>query len=137
MNLISENGVWLTESEFVTSDGKISKAKGKTEISIIGETIMNHSSAELDGNAIVNDYKIKVSNNNRHPFLSKNPALGIQKGFFDVDRNIIYSRFEIENSSLNGFEVVIRNDNICNAHGALYDGNKLINTWTAKLIKAD
>lgn len=135
MNLLSENGIWITESEFVTEDGKISKATGETQIHINNGIISNHSFAEIDGKKLVNDYEITISDTNRYPFQSKNPVLGVQKGYFDIDRNTVYSRFEIDSTTMNGFEVIIRDDNICTAYGALYDKTKLINTWKAILRK--
>jgi hypothetical protein len=135
MNLLSENGIWITKSEFVTADGKISKATGETQIQINNGIISNHSFAEIDGNKLVNDYEITISNTNRYPFQSKNPALGVQKGYFDIDRNTVYSRFEIDSTNLNGFEVIIMEGNICTAYGALYDQTNLINTWKAMLKK--
>jgi hypothetical protein len=135
MNLLSENGIWITESEFVAADGKISKATGETQIHIDNRIISNHSFAEIDGKKLINDYEITISDTNRHPFQSKNPALGVQKGYFDIDRNTVYSRFEIDSTTMNGFEVIIREGNICTAYGALYDHTNLINTWKAKLRK--
>lgn len=136
MNLVSETGVWITESEFVDPNGQISKATGETSITINGKSkITNHSYVEMGGKTLVNDYEIHITENNRYPFQSLNPTLGIQKGYFDIDRNVIYSRFEIENTVLNGYEIIIRNEDICTAYGALYNNTELINTWTAILRK--
>jgi hypothetical protein len=118
MTFISENAIWITESEFVTAEGIISKATGETQINIANETITNHSFAEINGNTLVNDYEIHLTNTNRYPFQSLNPTQGIQKDYFDIDRNIIFSRFEIENTVLNGYEVIIRNEDICTAYDA-------------------
>ena len=135
MNLISENATWHSVSEFVSADGTISRAKGETIISVGDATISNRSHVDIDDRTLTNDYEITVAPGNRYPFRSQNPALGTQTGYFDIDRNVIYSRFEIENTALNGFEVIVRNGDTCTAHGALYDRSELINTWSAVLTK--
>ena len=135
MHLLSENATWTTESDFVGADGTVSRAKGETVIRVGDATITNHSYVELDGRTLTNDYEITIADGKRHPFRSQNPALGTQTGYFDIDRNVVYSRFEIENTALNGFEVIVRNGERCTAHGALYDGSALINTWSAVLTR--
>lgn len=82
----------------------------------------------LSGQIII---KITVITDNEYLFESLNPELGIQKGIFNIDRNLIYSKFVIEGTDLNGFEIIKRVENTCYANGALYDGQKLINTWNA------
>jgi hypothetical protein len=59
--------------------------------------------------------------------------LGIQKGIFSIDRNTIFSKFRIENSDMNGFEVINRDNDLCKAYGALYNGNELVNSWQTTL----
>jgi hypothetical protein len=71
-----------------------------------------------------------------YEYVSKNPALGQQKGTFNIDRNRIYSKFVIENTAFNGFEVNVRRGNCCYSEGALYDGNVLVNIWTCVMEKA-
>ncbi|MCK9183038.1 MAG: hypothetical protein M0P13_09195 [Fibrobacteraceae bacterium] len=133
MHLLSESNNWITESEFVTSTGAISKAAGETKIEIFEDHISNKSFAVIDGRTIKNDYIIKRATGNRFSFQSQNPELGIQTGSFDIDRNTIYSRFAIENTKLSGFEIITRNGGKCIANGALYNDKELINTWTAKM----
>jgi hypothetical protein len=135
MHLLSENARWITESDFVSADGTISRAKGETVIRVGEATIANHSYVQIDGRTISNDYAITIADGKRHPFRSQNPALGTQSGYFDIDRNVICSRFEIKNTALNGFEVIVRNGDRCTAHGALYERGELINTWRAVLTK--
>ena len=36
---------------------------------------------------------------------------------------------------MNGYEVIIRNGNICKAYGTLYNENELINSWNATLTR--
>ena len=64
-----------------------------------------------------------------------NPVIGVQTGFFDINQNTIYSKFSIKESELNGYEIIRRIEDTCYANGALYNGNELINTWSATLHK--
>ena len=137
MNLLSDDGLWMTEAEFVTADGTISKASGETRIRLTENGIENLSQVSMGGTTIVNNYEITPEGANRLSFKSTNQTLGIQHGIFDIDRNTLYSRFAIENTALTGFEVIIRDGNVCTANGALYDRDALVNTWTATLRKMD
>ncbi len=130
-HLLSETAQWVTESEFVSSNGEVSKATGQSEIIKNEESIENNSWVLLGETKRINNYKITVITDNEYQFESLNPELGIQRGTFHIDRNIIYSKFVIEGTNLNGFEVIKRIEGTCYANGALYDGQKLINTWNA------
>lgn len=89
----------------------------------------------LQGKKMDNNYKIERLSENRYQYTSLNPALGVQKGFFDVFGSNVYSRFRIEDTELNGYEIIRRTDNTCFANGILYNGNEVINTWSATLNK--
>ncbi len=135
MHLLSETAVWKTESEFILPDGKISRAIGETSIIVQENEIKNNSWVSFGESKRINNYSITVVSKNELLFESLNPELGIQKGKFNIDRNTIYSKFIVENTNLNGFEIIKREDNLCFANGALYDADDLINTWNAILIK--
>ncbi|GAT64249.1 hypothetical protein [Paludibacter jiangxiensis] len=135
-HLLSEPGKWLTQSEFTDADGRISKASGETLISINGSELKNNSWIDLNGRKLSNDYTITQINERLYKYVSKNPALGLQKGTFNIDRNRIYSKFVIENTAFNGFEVIVRRGNCCYSEGALYDGDVLVNIWTCVMEKA-
>lgn len=135
MHLLSETGKWKTESEFVSPDGIISKATGESNIVVNKQEIRNNSWAVLSNIKRINNYKITRITDNEYQFESLNPELGNQKGTFSIDRNTIYSKFTIEGTNLNGFEIIKRLNDICHANGALYDGEKLINTWNAVMNK--
>jgi|SRR5574344_1583758 hypothetical protein len=135
MHLLSESAIWKTESEFISNNGAISNAIGETSIVYGNDIIKNNSWACFGETKRVNNYSIKTISGNELSFESTNPELGIQRGKFNIDRNIIFSKFIIENTSLNGFEVIRREGDLCYANGALYDGDNLINTWNAKLTK--
>jgi|LSQX01.2.fsa_nt_gb hypothetical protein len=135
MHLLSESAVWNSISEFISSDGTITEAIGETSIVIKENEIINNSWASLGESKRINNYRIKIISKNELRFESLNPDLGIQKGKFNIDRNTIYSKFIIENTNLNGFEIIRRENDLCYVNGALYDGENLINTWNAKLSK--
>jgi hypothetical protein len=135
MHLLSESAVWKTESEFILPDGKISRAIGETSIVVQKSEIKNNSWVSFGESQRINNYSIKVISKNELIFESLNPELGIQKGKFNIDRNIIYSKFIVENTNLNGFEIIKREDNFCFSNGALYDADNLINSWNSILTK--
>lgn len=134
-HLLSETAIWTTESEFVNAEGIISKATGKSEVIVSLNDIKINSLAIIGEVERKNDYKITVVTDNEYHFESLNPELGIQKGVFNIDRNLIYSKFTIENTNLNGFEIIKRIENTCYANGALYDEQHLINSWNAVMKK--
>nr|WP_320000151.1 hypothetical protein [uncultured Draconibacterium sp.] len=135
MHLLSESAVWNSMSEFISSDGTTTKAIGETSIVINENEIINNSWASLGESKRINNYRIKTISKKELLFESLNPELGKQKGKFNIDRNTIYSKFIIENTNLNGFEIIRRENDLCYVNGVLYDGEKLINTWNAKLSK--
>lgn len=135
MHLLSETAIWKTESEFITPDGTVSKALGETSILIKGNEIENNSWAFFGTLKRENNYSINPGSINEFNFQSLNPELGIQNGRFNIDRNIIYSKFIIENTDLNGFEIIRREGDRCYANGALYAGGNLINSWRAVMTK--
>ncbi len=131
MHLLKENALWESISDFVTPDGNILKATGETEISIDGVKIKNKSWVILNGVKIVNFYSITKISEAKYSFISENPSLGTQKGIISIDRNTIFSKFRIEKSNMNGFEVIVRDNDTCKAYGALYNEEELINSWSA------
>lgn len=133
MHLLSESNLWETVSEFVTPNGVISKASGETEIIFADVVIENRSWVMINNRKLENMYSIKKVSDQLYTFVSNNPALGIQKGTFSIDRNTIFSKFVVENTQMDGFEVIIRNKSNCEAYGALYNNGKLINTWKADM----
>ena len=135
MNLLSEEAIWNTSSIFTDSEGNTSHGSGESHIRIMDNIIYNHSWSTLQGKSIENNYIIKQISKNKYKYQSENPTLGIQSGYFDINDNIIFSKFNIENTNLNGFEIIVRNKDTCIAKGALYNGEELINTWNAEMKK--
>ncbi len=133
MHFLSNTALWESLSEFVTPDGKISNATGESEIIINGDKIEIKSWAMLNDSKITNFYSITKITETKYTFISENPNLGIQKGIFSIERNTIFSKFRIENSDMNGFEVITRDNDLCKAYGALYNGDELVNSWQATL----
>lgn len=134
-NLLSETATWTTYAEFMDAEGKITKEKGESAILVGEKEIINKSWAGTGGKKITNDYRITPVAAHAYRYESVNPALGIQKGMFHIDRNRLYSKFHIEDSLLSGFEIITRNGDSCHAYGALYQGNELVNTWYAVMEK--
>jgi len=133
MHLLVESSLWESVSEFVTPEGNIMNAIGETKIIVDENKIENKSWAMVNGSKIENFYLITKISETKYSFVSENPSLGTQKGIFSLDRNIIFSKFHIENTDMNGFEVIIRSNDICEAYGALYNKNELINSWKANM----
>lgn len=136
MNLLSETALWKTESEFVTPNGNIARSMGETKVEVKGEAISNNSWVILGGEKRENNYKIVRVNTNEYQFESSNPELGMQTGKFNIDRNIIYSKFQVKGTQYNGFEVITRNGDECTVLGILYEGEKAINSWKAIMKKS-
>ncbi|MCC8153036.1 MAG: hypothetical protein LIP01_01770 [Tannerellaceae bacterium] len=134
-HFLSEPAVWKTTSEFVTPNGEISNSKGESVISISETEIINESWAQIGDVKRINTYKLIPVSSGEFRYESFNPELGKQIGVYNIDRNTIFSKFEVEATSLNGYEIIRRENDVCYAQGALYDGNKLLNTWSAILSK--
>ena len=135
MNLFSESGIWRSTAEFVDAKGNISAGIGESRIDISFPVIIHESWMELNGCKTINNYQIVKKKEGCYSFRSENPSLGIQTGVFNVDRNILFSKFIVEGTEMNGFEVIIRKKNECESKGALYKSNELINSWTAVMMK--
>lgn len=134
-HFLSESTVWQSSSEFVTPDGQIAYAKGESVISVNEKEIINESWVQMGSIKRINNYKITPLSQYEFAFESLNPELGKQTGIFNVDRNTLFSKFKIEGTSLNGYEIINREEGVCYAQGALYKNDSLINTWNATMKK--
>jgi hypothetical protein len=130
-HFLSKSAEWTTEAEFVRPNGTITSGKGKSKISIEGDRILNQSHVVIEGNTRENNYSIERVSDSRLEYHSENPELGTQFGTFHIDRNVIYSKFHIENTKLYGFEIITRFGDECLASGAMYQGDSLVNSWRA------
>ncbi|MDR0660867.1 MAG: hypothetical protein LBG19_08745 [Prevotellaceae bacterium] len=138
LHLLSESAVWITESEFTDLAKNRSAGNGESHIKVDGQRLTNTSWVEMaDGSRISNTYSIEKIQDNLYRYNSSSPALGIQASTFITDKSCVYSKFAVKNTRLNGFEVIIRNGNTRHAHGALYNGDELINTWVATMRKTE
>lgn len=135
-HFLSESAVWQTTSEFVAPNGEISNAKGESVISVSETELTNESWAQTGDVKRINNYRIIPVSPTEFSYESLNPELGKQTGVFNIDRNTVFSKFKVETTSLNGYEIIRRENDVCYAQGALYDGDKLVNTWNATLIKS-
>lgn len=132
-HFLSESALWETTSEFVIPDGHISFACGESVITVNDKKIINESWAQMENIRRVNNYHITRLSPSKFYFESLNPELGKQTGSFHRDRNTLFSKFKIEGTSLNGYEIIRREEDICYSEGALYDNDSLINTWSATM----
>jgi len=135
-HLLSDSAEWMTNSEFVDKNGNISNAIGETKIEIGREAISNESWVCINGQKVCNCYKISREDESRFNFECENTLLGKEVGEFKVEKNVVYSKFSVQNTKINGFEVVIKNDeDECYAYGSLFDGSELVNHWRSVMVK--
>lgn len=134
LHFLSGDGVWQSSSAFTDAEGNVSEGTGRSVIKVDNNgKITNHSYADLSGKKISNDYEICRVNTGEYRCCSVNPDLGIQEGTFHVRGSKVYFDFNIRETAMHGFEVIRREGDVCFSDGALYDGDKLINTWSAVL----
>ncbi len=134
-HLLSDSAEWMTNSEFVDKDGNILRAIGEAKIVVEGPEIINETWACVEGKKVCNCYRIEKESDLKYHFECQNTDLGKQIGDFNVDRNIVYSKFTVSDSSLNGFEIIVKDDDECTIYGTLYDGSNLLNTWRTVMVK--
>lgn len=134
-HLLSESATWITDSEFIDRDGKVSEGEGQSEIKVDGDVITNRSHVIVGDEMILNDYVIVKKSGRDFDFTSDNPSLGKQRGKFHLSGDTMFSKFIVEGTDMNGFEIITRDDKICYAEGALYDNDEIINTWAAVMTK--
>lgn len=134
-HLFSTSARWITSAEFVDRDGNITRAEGESVVEIEEDHIHNTSWVQLGGLTRENNYRITPVSGTHFFYRSTNPELGIQQGTFDIDRNVIYSRFTIAGTRINGYEIITCEADGCHTQGALYESDLLINTWRATMRK--
>jgi hypothetical protein len=106
-----------------------------------GESVVSVDNTEIINDVWVASKGINRRNTYRITHVSKcqmiaesiNPDLPRMTGSFDIDRNILHFRFQMDGSRQNGHEVITRRRNVCYVCGALYDGDALLQTWTATI----
>lgn len=134
-HIFSESAVWHTESVFITPSMEQKTGTGESQVTVTEDKIVNNSWSNNGDLSLRNEYRITPLEGNRFFCRSANAILGVQYGWMDIHKNTVFSKFVFEKSELNGFEVITREGDRCIVAGSLYDGNKLINTWTAVMTK--
>ena len=134
-HLLSDTAEWMTNSEFVDKDGNIMRAIGEAKIMVAGGVISNESWTCIDGKRVCNCYKIDKETESRYHFECDNTALGKQTGDFNIDRNVLFSKFRVNDTSMKGFEIIVKDEDECLVYGTLYDGDELVNTWRTIMVK--
>jgi len=125
----------MTNSEFVDKEGNILRIIGESKIVIAGEGITRECWGCVDGKKISSSYRIKKESDSKFYFECDNSEQGVKRGDLDIDRNIIYSKFYINNSSLNGYEIFIKDDDECTVYGSLYDDKELLKSWRTIMVR--
>ncbi len=134
-HLLSDPAEWMTSSEFVDKEGIIKRAIGEAKIVVNDHEIINETWSCVEGKRICNCYRIEKESDSRYRFECSNPELGTQTGDLNIDRNIVYSKFTVNNTSLNGFEIIVKDDDECTIYGTLYDGADLLNSWRTVMVR--
>ncbi|MDP3452724.1 MAG: hypothetical protein Q8R90_07180 [Bacteroidales bacterium] len=134
-HLLSDPAEWMTSSEFVDKEGKIKRAIGEAKIIVNELEIINETWSCVEGKRICNCYRIEKESDHRYRYECNNPELGTQRGDFNIDRNIVYSKFTVNETSLNGFEIIVQDDDECTIYGTLYEGSELLNSWRTVMVK--
>jgi hypothetical protein len=134
-HLLSEPAEWITKSEFVDKSGNLTSAIGETKIIVDGANIKNETWICIDGKRIGHFYNIEKESDNRFLFKSDNQKFGKETGEFNIIKNVVYSKFVVDNSSINGFEIFIKEEDECSVYGTLYDGTDLIHSWKSVMVR--
>ena len=134
-HLLSDSAEWMTNSEFVDKDGNILRAIGEAKIVVYDNQIINESWACVEGKKVFNNYKIQRESDSKFRFECTNPEHGTRRGDFNSDRNILYSKFTVSDTSLAGFEIIVKDEDECTVYGTLYDGKELLNSWRTIMVR--
>ncbi len=59
-------------------------------------------------------------------FECSNPESGTRTGDLNIDRNILYSKFVVNDTSLNGFEIIVKDEDECTIYGTMYEDRKSV-----------
>ncbi len=134
-HLLSDPAEWMTTSEFVSKDGEVSNAIGEIKITVEDDAIIKDCWYCIEGDKTRNCCKITKESENCYSFEAESNSLGRHHGELHTDRNLLFSKYQVENSSVNGFEVYIKDNDECCSYGFLYDGNRLIKTWRSVMVR--
>ena len=134
-HLLSDSAEWMTNSEVIDKNGNVLRTIGESKIKISGEEITNENWSCIDGKKECSCYKIEKESDLRYRFECNNPSLGKQTGDFNINKNVLFSKFVVSDTSLNGFEIIVKEEDECIVYGTLYDGHELVNSWRTIMVK--
>lgn len=134
-HLLSDSAEWMTNSEFVDKDGNIIKAIGEIRIVVKGQEIIHENWVCIDGKRESSCYKIEKESASKYNFVCQSTSLGKQTGDFNIDRNVLFSKFTVNEKNLFGFEIIVKEEDECIAYGTLYSGVELVNSWRTIMVK--
>lgn len=135
-HLLSEDSDWKVYAEFAYPHGKILAREGELYVKFFPDHIERwywYMEGEEKIEALFTIVSTTIDAFDYYSDGIKN--LGMQNGTMHVDRNRIYSKFIVENTLLNGFEIAIHNGESCHVNGAIYHDKKLIKAWTSILTR--
>ena len=134
-HLLSETAEWMTNSEFVDKSGNITRSLGEAKIVIEEGVIINESWTCIEGRRESNFYKIRKESDLKYYFECVSSSLGKHTGDFNIDRNVLFSKFTVSETTLNGYETIVTDQDECIVYGTLYDGKELVNSWRTIMVK--
>jgi hypothetical protein len=132
-HLLSDPGTWKATAEFVDPEGHIMTSEGEAVITAGPNEMISNVWIASDEINRSNSYRIAPVSPTRMSCESLSPDSKRLTGTFNVDRNMLFFKFRLEGCGVGGYQIIHRNGDVCYAHGALYDGDTLIQNWMATL----
>ncbi len=134
-HFFSDSGTWKTTAEFVAPDGRVMLSEGETVISVGKDGVMSEAWVASEEINRRNTYRIIPVSATEMTAESVDPYQPYLTGALNIDRNNLHFKYRMEGSAVNGYEIITRKGTVCYAYGALYNGNSILQTWTATLNK--
>ncbi len=134
-HFLSEPGTWKVASEFVDPAGKVITSQGESVISVDRFGITNDQWLSSDEGSRQNSYRITPVSATEMTALSIDPEQPTLLGTLSVEGGKLFFKYRREGSAINGYEIISRCRSTCYSFGALFDGEKLLQNWSATLNK--
>jgi hypothetical protein len=135
-HFFSESGTWKVTGEFVAPNGNAMLSEGEAIVTVgsDGEIInrVRVASKKINRRGI---YRIVPVSPEEMVCESLASASKRLTGRFNVDGNMVFFRYKMEDSERGGYLMIHRQDAVCYTHGTLSDGDTLLQEWSATLNK--
>jgi hypothetical protein len=136
-HLLSDSGRWIVTAEFIAPDGSVDTSEGEaiitvgpdetiSEVTVTSHTINRHGS-----------YRVVHVSRTVMRCEELTPTPGGFTGTLTVDRNMLFLKFRITASTVNGYQIMHRNGDVCYAHGTICNGDQPTRNWIATLNLID